>query len=128
MKFTITDAAKQLGKSRTTLYRHMDSGKLSYSQSATGERNIDITELQRVYGFKLSNVTGGTKSDVTQSYESEHLATRENEQLKARLDSLEHQLELAHQEKAKLLEIIQEQNQTMKVLNPPKLNPWWRFW
>lgn len=59
MKMNVTDAAKAVGKSRKTLYRHMDKGQLSYDEDATGNRVIDVSELQRVYNKVDTGVTGG---------------------------------------------------------------------
>ncbi|MGO2383076.1 helix-turn-helix domain-containing protein [Vreelandella zhanjiangensis] len=50
MQFTITEAAKIYGKQRKTLYRHIDSGRLSAGVRGDGKRVIDLAELIRCYG------------------------------------------------------------------------------
>ncbi|MBS7815695.1 hypothetical protein [Wohlfahrtiimonas chitiniclastica] len=49
-KVSVSEAAKLTGKSTKTIYRHIDTGKLSSSQSDNNSKSIDIIELQRVYG------------------------------------------------------------------------------
>lgn len=49
---SISEAARLVGKSRSTLYRvYIDTGKLSVLQdSATGKPVVDVSELIRVFG------------------------------------------------------------------------------
>jgi len=48
---SISKASRLTGKSRTTLLRHIEQGKLSKSTDSTTNRTgIDISELIRVYG------------------------------------------------------------------------------
>lgn len=44
------DAAKQVGKSKTTILRAIRSGKLSANKNEDGSYSIDPSELARVYG------------------------------------------------------------------------------
>ena len=55
----ITEAAKLTGKSRTTLWRDVASGRLS-ATSVAGVKRFDVAELSRVYGEIRStcNVSG----------------------------------------------------------------------
>lgn len=47
---TIAEAARMVGKDRSTLYRHMEKGRLSKVEGADGSPAIDTAELMRVYG------------------------------------------------------------------------------
>ena len=47
---SVSEAAHLVGRDRKSLYRAIKQGRLSATQSATGERQIDIAELVRVYG------------------------------------------------------------------------------
>ena len=70
MKMNISQAAKAVGKSRKTLYRHIDAGKISVEKDATDSPVIDVSELQRVYGRVDIDVTTndvGQKDTVSQS-------------------------------------------------------------
>jgi hypothetical protein len=43
------EAARLTGKNRTTIFRAMKSGRLSYSMNGSGERQVDTAELERVF-------------------------------------------------------------------------------
>ena len=62
---TITEASKLTGKSRKTIYSHLKKGKLSSSLQADGTKQIDTSELIRVYGEIKQFVTEVTPSSVT---------------------------------------------------------------
>lgn len=51
---SVTEAARLVGKNRKTLYKLMDKGTLTYTQSATGVRQVETSELIRVFGSLLS--------------------------------------------------------------------------
>lgn len=53
VKLLISEAAKQVGKSRNVLYRAIESGKLSVEKNSAGQQVIDTSELLRVYGDAL---------------------------------------------------------------------------
>ena len=66
---SVSEAAKLVGKSVKTIYRHIDTGKLSFTRNDNGAKSIDTSELVRAYGeLKLSN------ENVIDS----HLTQREN--------------------------------------------------
>lgn len=83
-------AAELTGKSKSTVQRSMNSGKLSYELDANGRRVIDVSELERVFGLKQD-----TTSQSNQMIEKElEKATQmlEAERMKMRIKSLEDQL------------------------------------
>jgi len=49
-KVNVSEASRLTGKSRTTLYKLMDSGQLSHTGEASGGRVLDTEELLRVFG------------------------------------------------------------------------------
>lgn len=49
-KVSISQAAELTQKSKSTLTRAMKSGRLSYTVGDDGEKEIDTSELERVYG------------------------------------------------------------------------------
>ena len=51
---TINEAANLVGKSIKTIYRHIESGKLSCVIDDNGRKMVDISELVRVYGLDLT--------------------------------------------------------------------------
>lgn len=56
-KLNISQAAKASGKSRSTIQRHIKNGKLSTSQGAAGNIEVDTAELLRVFGELKQNDT-----------------------------------------------------------------------
>lgn len=50
MWHTVNDAVNLTGKSKRTLYRHMAAGKVSYRSRVDGTKEIETSELIRVYG------------------------------------------------------------------------------
>ncbi len=49
-KLNLTQAARAAGISRTTLYRHIEKGKVTCEINKKGQKIIDVSELIRVYG------------------------------------------------------------------------------
>jgi hypothetical protein len=81
---SISEAARLVGKSRSTLYRgYIDTGKLSLLQdSATGKPVVDISELIRVFGQlratgKLSLLQDSFIQNATPQKDSEISLLRE---------------------------------------------------
>jgi hypothetical protein len=64
---TITEAAKLVRRSRRTLYRDIDSGRLSKTVNTAGATAIDTSELLRVYGalHKEDETVGADSSNST---------------------------------------------------------------
>jgi hypothetical protein len=54
-------AAELTGKNQSTIHRAMKAGRLSYSQSDSGERLIDTAELHRLFPIKAE---GGLRDDA----------------------------------------------------------------
>lgn len=49
MSYTLGEAAKAVGKSKTTLHRAIKSGRISASKTDVGTYSIDPSELHRVF-------------------------------------------------------------------------------
>jgi hypothetical protein len=96
----IGQAARLSGRNRSTLHRAMKDGRLSYSLDETGERRIDTTELDRVFGIKPAGGNGAhmPQSNTAQQAEVEVLRqwlTDRDEtirDLRQRLDAADHRL------------------------------------
>lgn len=52
MTLSLSAAARQVGKSKTTLTRAIKSGRISAERHADGTYTIDPAELARVYGLR----------------------------------------------------------------------------
>lgn len=58
----LAEASRLTGKNVSTIHWAMKAGRLSYAMSATGERQIEVAELERVFGLKFQssgNLDGG---------------------------------------------------------------------
>lgn len=76
MQFTITEAANLYGKQRKTLYRHIDSGRISAGVRGDGKRVIDLAELIRCYG-EPPNAPVASDTEMTRDApQSDTLVTR----------------------------------------------------
>lgn len=56
-KLTMTEAVKMIPVSESTLRRDLKSGKVSFDTDPKGRKQIDVSELTRVYG-QLKNQNG----------------------------------------------------------------------
>lgn len=84
-------AAELTGKSKSTIQRAMNSGKLSYELDANDRKIIDVSELDRVFGLEQS----GESSNQNKAEEEMKRAADmlEMERMKMRIRMLEDQLE-----------------------------------
>lgn len=58
----ISEAARIASKTRRTIYKHINQGKLSTSRDSKGNKGIELTELIRVYGDDV-RPPGSTKKE-----------------------------------------------------------------
>jgi hypothetical protein len=122
-KLTQGQAAKAAGVSRTTIWRAMKDGRLSYEKADDGSFQIDASELHRV--FPQANIEGGTGERVragngashewasANEHSALHALVRELKEDKARLLS---DLDRAAQERAQLLAVIDRQSEHVRLL------------
>ena len=62
---SVSEAAKLVGKSVKTIYRHIESGKLSCVIDDNGRKVVDMAELVRVYGLDLSLIENDNKVSMS---------------------------------------------------------------
>jgi hypothetical protein len=122
-KLTQGQAAKAAGVSRTTVWRAMKDGRLSYQKAEDGSFQIDASELLRV--FPQANIEGGTEGHArtgnsagteggsTNEFSALHALVRELKEDKTRLLQ---ELERAAQERAQLLAVIDRQSEHVRLL------------
>lgn len=96
MSYTLGEAAKAVGKSKTTLHRAIKSGKISAHKALDGSYSIDPSELHRVFPT-VPSVTGTAPLDRNDS-----------EQQSNTLETLRIQLELQEQERQRERALLQE--------------------
>ncbi len=95
-KVGVQRATELTGKSKSTIQRSMDSGKLSFEVDEAGKRLIDVSELERVYGLKAEkaqDTEGMIKAELEKA-----AAMLETERLKMRVRALEDQLHMTREQ------------------------------
>ncbi len=109
---SITEAAHAAGVSRRTIQRSIQSGRLSAATTATGERAIDTTELLRVFG-PLRHAPSDMPASMSQP-----VATNDapDDALTMLVEVLQDQLQQAQQEKARLLAMLEAEQQARREL------------
>ena len=50
MVVNISEAARMASKTRRTIYKHINQGKLSATRDSKGNKGIEVSELIRLYG------------------------------------------------------------------------------
>jgi len=86
-------AAELTGKSKSTIQRAMNSGKISYELDSNGRRVVDVSELERAFGLEQQEKP---ESSSSVERELEKASTMlEMERMKMRIQMLETQLENA---------------------------------
>ena len=98
-KVNLSQAAKLTGKNRTTIWRHIHSGKLSIERDRDGLPFVDTSELIRVYGELEPIATGeAPKKPHQATYDYEDLIAivellrKEQAEMKAEIENLTNRL------------------------------------
>jgi predicted transcriptional regulator len=121
----ISEAAKLVGRDRKSLYRAIKEGRLSATNNATGARQVDTSELIRVFG-SLSD-KGDSGATVAMPHDETLSETNATGDLKARIAVLE-------AENAQLRERIEDKDRhiedvrnTVRLLEHQggKKRSWW---
>jgi hypothetical protein len=96
MSYTLGDAAKATGKSKTTIHRAIKSGRISAAKSEDGSYSIDPSELHRVF----PPVTEATPANAFPRNATEHQSNN--------LETLRIQMELQEKERERERALLQE--------------------
>jgi DNA-binding transcriptional MerR regulator len=131
MVFTIGQAAKESGKSKSTIWKYLKNGTLSAQKNDDGTYSIDAAELFRVFP-----PTGGETFDERPTeLNTNHKLSLENEVLKVqlaaqseRIQTLEadkHFLQEQLQRTTLLLTSVQDAHKPQQETPQPKKRHWW---
>lgn len=96
MQYTLGEAAKATGKSKTTLHRAIKSGKISATKKENNSYSIDPSELHRVFPI------------VTLEHAPEQLQRNDSEHQGGTPEILRLQLETAEKERERERQLMQE--------------------
>jgi hypothetical protein len=121
MRYTLGQAAKATGKSKTTIQRAVAKGLISGEKGQNGEYRIDPAELHRVFPLKnAETVPDNTVWNETRPF-------GDPAELAARIKGLE---EMLVREREALEEIRADrdawkQQATALLSGPPRTRRWW---
>lgn len=111
---SVSQAQILTGKSRRTLYRDMASGRVSWRHDGNGHRELETSELIRVYGTLVDNGTADRHSVAHSD------GTDANNAMLTELRAL-------RQEVADLKSMLLRLEHKEEKPNPPSVR-WWCFW
>ena len=135
-KMSVAEAARAAGTQRSTLYRAMENGKLSY-EMLNGRKVIDPSELERVFPSERPKVVRGTGSaiineQITPSTEQQsnqvllavlkkeiELVREQNHALEEDKRDLRARLDKSETERSAVLRLLEDQRK------PRRWWPWW---
>jgi len=88
-------AAELTGKSKSTIQRSMNNGKLSYEMDTNNRRIIDVSELERVFGLKTEKANPASSEATVEKELKKAQELLEFERMKMKVKALEDQLHVA---------------------------------
>lgn len=140
--FSVRDAAQRVGISRQTMFRYIKDGKISATSDRDGQKQIELTELLRVFGeLQPETETPATPRNsprpvsrdtatapVTSQYQMEilrlqaqlEIKTAELDLAKERINELKVAQHEASVEKNRFLEIIERQSLLLAAPKPAR--------
>ena len=129
-KFNQSEIQRITGKSRTTIAKHLNNGKLSFELDDKGNKLVDWSELERTYGAddlnlenlegrkakkesRASTESGATVQLLTKLLDDERADRKsERERLNSNIDELQERLKEAH--KISLIEDQRDEKEKAK--------------
>ena len=132
MSYTLGQAAKATGKSKATIHRAVQSGKLSaVKDEASGTFRIDPAELHRIFpAVSLEHARNGDLRQNETTAETDMLRAqleqerqerqRERVQLEGAIDDLRKRLDREGEERRKLTAILTDQRAQAIITPPPE--------
>jgi len=127
-QLTLQEAATQVGKSRSTIWRAVKNGKLSAHKQDGGDFLVDASELLRAYPPVARATSQDTKDETTRNSNENSPLQVELEAAKQRIRELEADKADLRGERDKLLAVVQEQASSMKLLTDQPPAPAGKGW
>ena len=131
-RVSISEAARLVKVSRPTIYKMINSGKLSYTSVVKHGKSIkviDTSELIRVFG-SLDGVIDDVKSDAESTginsvglHDLQHriaLLEAENDGLKGAVKARDEHIDSLRQ----AMQLLEHKHEPSSQIH----SPWWKFW
>ncbi|MFA7276604.1 MAG: entry exclusion 1 domain-containing protein [Pseudobdellovibrionaceae bacterium] len=118
-KVSVQKAAELTGKSDATIRRGMKSGRISFEVDAAGDKVIDTSELERVYGALVSKSASESEAIVRAELQRAQ-DMLDMERVKMRVRSLEDRLHMTEEQLTDMREqrdLWQKQAQQLMITN-----------
>lgn len=119
---SVSAAAKLVGKDRKTLYRLIKEGKLSATTGHNGARQIETSELIRVFGVI------GEGCDTVDSGETVAMPQPETPGDTVRLAVLEAENRHLRERLAEKDQHIEDMRNAVRLLEFKRKKSWWKPW
>lgn len=113
----LTEAARVAGKSRATIHKYVNSGKLSTTTANDGSRRIDTSELLRVFGD--TSPTSAPEADDP----ARRAVLATIDALQSQVDILKHELSAAHDREERLLVMLEQNSIALTAKTGPITPP-----
>lgn len=108
MQVSISEAAKMVGITRSTLYAHIGEKGISVIDAKTKRPKIDVSELVRVYGDKVKPLDQIAASNALKAAEGNQNLTTEVAVLRERLKTAELERERERRQLSEQIDNLQE--------------------
>jgi len=131
---TISETARLTGKNRTTIYKYINSGKLSVVASVDGSKKIDTSEILRVFPDCKIVEKQQHGDNVTQQHATQEVDTLRQEishlkeLMKAQQELLAEKDKRNEDLKQALLLIESKLPTTPEPVTPQVVKKSWLFW
>lgn len=138
-ELTLSQAAKRVGRGKSTLHRAIKSGRLSASRADDGTFRIDPSELLRAFPSAVPVRSNGTpRNGAVSAVERSEMAALRSELIAARqaaavADAERRAAETLADERARALDLAERHIADLRRLLPapasaPVFRRWWKLW
>lgn len=108
MSYTLGQAAKATGKSKSTISKAIKSGRISATLKDNKSYAIEPVELHRVFPAVSRNSSGGVENERLETPSNTALLLQENAHLKALVDDLKQDREHWRSQAQKVTALIED--------------------
>lgn len=94
-QFSVREASERVGISRQTMFRHIKDGKVSATANRDGQKQIELSELLRVFGeLQQTETKAASVTDRLRPTRTSHTTTKDSVLIQVEFARLQAQLEI----------------------------------